>query len=322
MVSRTLVRNVTRLLVAFTIGTAVTQPIGSLGRARAQTREPAPTPAASFEATVREGNEAMLAMRYSDALDAYARAERLAPDDAGIQYSLARAHQFLGQYPEALTALEVFAARATPAEKARIRGLGELMSELRPRVSRLDLRCNVAGARVLVRNRVVGVTPLAGVRLPAGASTVSIELDGFFSETRNVVLPAGGALALQVDLQPKRTSAMLRVETRPLGGQIWIDGKPSGTATPQVEVTLSGGPHEVIARKEGYDDATVPLVLEPGTTRKLSMPLEQEVPITSRWWFWTGVGVAVAGGVTTAILLSVERDASRGSLDPGRVAAP
>jgi hypothetical protein len=319
MVSRAVVQLALKAAGAIAVALLALRPVAAHAQAR---EKEAPAAAGSFDAAIRDGNEAMLAMRYSDALEAYRRAAAASPDDVGVHYSLARAYQFLGLYPEALSELETFSARATPAEKARIRGLAELRGELEPRVARLDLRCNVAGARVLVRDRFVGVTPLRGVRLPAGASTVRLDLDGFFPETRDVVLPAGGALNLQIDLQPKRTSALLRVETTPLGSQIWIDGKLRGTTTPQVEVTLPGGPHEVLARKEGHDDATVPLVLAPGSTRKVTIPLEQEVPITARWWFWTGIGAVVAGGVTTAILLSVEREPSRGSLDPGRVAAP
>jgi hypothetical protein len=33
-------------------------------------------------------------------------------------------------------------------------------------------------------------------------------------------------------------------------------------------------------------------------------PVEAESPIYKKWWFWTGVGVLVAGGVITAVVLS------------------
>jgi hypothetical protein len=36
-------------------------------------------------------------------------------------------------------------------------------------------------------------------------------------------------------------------------------------------------------------------------------PAEQtsiDQPIYKKWWFWTGVGVVVAGGIVTAILLT------------------
>jgi hypothetical protein len=269
-----------------------------------------------------QGNDAMLGMRYSDALAAYEQAAKLAPDDVGLDYSIARAHQLLGDYPLALTALERFDQRASPATKAKVGKLDELYAQIRPRVSTLDLRCAVAGARVIVRDRVLGVTPLPSTRLAAGAATLQVELDGFFTETRDVVLPGGSSLALEIELHAKTTSGLLAVRTDPMGAQVLVDGQPSGTTTPRIELALPAGPHEVLARREGYDDARVPLLLPAGASRDLSIPMSRSVPVTGRWWFWTGVALVVAGGVATGIALTTERPAQRGTLSPGQVGAP
>jgi hypothetical protein len=264
----------------------------------------------------------MLGMRYSDALAAYEQASKLAPDDVGLDYSIARAHQLLGDYPLALTALERFDQRASPGTKAKVGKLDELYAQIRPRVSTLDLRCAVAGARVIVRDHVLGVTPLPPTRLAAGAATVQVELEGFFTETRDVVLPGGSSLALEVALHARTTSGLLSVRTDPLGAQVLVDGQPSGTTTPRIELALPAGPHEVLARREGYDDARVPLLLTPGSSRDLAIPMEKSVPITGRWWFWTGAVLVVAGGIATGIALTTERPAQRGTLSPGQVGAP
>jgi hypothetical protein len=266
------------------------------------------------------GNEAMLAMRYSDALDYYRRASALAPDQVGLHYSMARAHQFLGEYPEALTELERFAKAASPEELARVARLDAVFADIRPRVSTLDLRCNVSGARVLVRDKVIGTTPLAALRLPAGATTLQIELDGFFPVRREVVLPGAGNLSVDVELHTKSTSALLSIVTDPLGTQIFVDGRARGTGNPRIELALDAGPHEIAARRDGYNDARVPIVLLPGTTRDVPIALEKSVPVTARWWFWTGLGAIVAGGVVTAIALTTERSPGQGS--HGEVGAP
>jgi hypothetical protein len=153
-----------------------------------------------------QGDRAMLDMRYVDALAAYEQARELDPDNVGLDYSLARAHQLLGEFPEALAALERFERRASLEQRATVGRLKQLFIELRSRVSTLQLHCSQPGARVLVRDRVVGTTPLPGTRLPAGSATMQVELEGFFPVTREVVLPAGGALELSLDLHARSIS--------------------------------------------------------------------------------------------------------------------
>jgi hypothetical protein len=180
----------------------------------------------------------------------------------------------------------------------------------------------VTGARVIVRNKVLGATPLPPTRLESGAATVQIELEGFFTETRDVVLSGGGSLTLDVELHPKSTSGLLAIRTDPMGADVLVDGRPSGTSTPRIELALPAGPHEVLAHREGYDDARVPIFLAPGSSRDLAIPMSKSVPVTARWWFWSGVVLVVAGGVATGIALSTERPAQRGTLSPGQVGAP
>jgi hypothetical protein len=53
------------------------------------------------------------------------------------------------------------------------------------------------------------------------------------------------------------------------------------------------------------------VVLVAGQKRKVTVelvvlppPVEAERPVYKKWWFWTGIGVVVAGGVVAAILIS------------------
>jgi tetratricopeptide (TPR) repeat protein len=44
--------------------------------------------------------------------------------------------------------------------------------------------------------------------------------------------------------------------------------------------------------------------------------------ITSKWWFWTGIGVGVVGGIAlTAVLLNGDKSAPRGDVAPGQASA-
>jgi tetratricopeptide (TPR) repeat protein len=283
---------------------------------------PEPTPAARAATFASDGNQAMLTMRYADALSAYQKALELAPEDVGLYYSVARAEEFLGDFPAALAALEAFDARATPESKARVGKLDDLFAELRPRVATLDLTCSQAGARVLVRDKVVGATPLPPTRLAAGASTVQLELEGFFTEKRDVVLPGGGTLKLDVPLHPRSSAGLLNVSSDPTGARVVVDGKELGTASPALEVALAAGSHVLTASHDGYDDAKLALVMAPGATRDVTVALEPSRSIFTRWYFWTAVGVAVAGGVALTYALTTEKGADRGTLSPGQVGGP
>ena len=39
-------------------------------------------------------------------------------------------------------------------------------------------------------------------------------------------------------------------------------------------------------------------------------PVQESAPVYKRWWFWSGVGVVVAGGVVAAVLLSTRSGAA------------
>ena len=289
-----------------------------------------PTPAApatedaeARAATLRaDGNQAMLEMRYVDALSSYQQAATLAPEYTGVLYSIARAHQLLGEFAQALKALERFEREASPETKAKVGQLDRLFSDLRARVGTLELACNVSGARVMLRNRVIGTTPLPPTRLEAGSAILELELDGFFPLHREVVVPAGGKLSVELELHARLNSGLLMVRTNPGGATILVDGLRQGTSSPSVELALPAGSHRVTAQREGFEEASVPLVLKVGDQRTLHLELERSVSITSRWWFWTGAGALVAGGVALAVASMTERSAGQGTLTPGQISAP
>jgi hypothetical protein len=71
-----------------------------------------------------------------------------------------------------------------------------------------------------------------------------------------------------------------------------------------------------------YDTAETTAVVRVGQTSRLSVPLDQPPGLTSRWWFWTGVGVVVVGGAVLTAALLTERDADEGNIPPGKVSGP
>src|SRR5206468_1336009 len=105
---------------------------------------------------------------------------------------------------------------APPELKAKVPKLNELIAEMRARVSTLRIACNVSGARVLVRDRVMGTTPLPEpIQVVAGRGGVQIEAEGYLPYTKEIDLPGGGSITLSVDLVPAQSAGVLVVTALP-----------------------------------------------------------------------------------------------------------
>jgi hypothetical protein len=83
---------------------------------------------------------------------------------------------------------------------------------------------------------------------------------------------------------------------------------PSPIATPNVAQPLPAGPAptEATALPPPGLSPTSTALPPPGLSLTSTAPPEPTAPIYKRWWFWTGAGAVVAGGVVTAILLGTK----------------
>src|SRR5215469_9504772 len=88
----------------------------------------------------KQGDRAMDALRYDDALAAYRAAYNQSHEPA-LLYNEARASQALGDYAAAADLLEQFEAAAPPALRARVPDLEGLEREVRAKVTTLTLTC-------------------------------------------------------------------------------------------------------------------------------------------------------------------------------------
>jgi hypothetical protein len=261
---------------------------------------------------------------YDEAIAAYARSYELFPDPA-VLYNKGRAHEARAEYPEALDTLAKFDKDAPPELKARVPKLAELLGGLRARVAVLTVRCNVEGARVLLRDRLVGTTPLVERKLAAEkGAVVEVTAEGYFPYRTTLDLPGGAAATtLDVELKTKATSGILAVIATPSGSRVAVDGKAWGVS-PVVERVIDAGNHSVRVQRDGYDDAQTSAVVSPGDRKEVRVNLTKKAPIFAKWWFWTAVGAVVVGGVVTWYALSTERssDSGDGRFAPDRVALP
>ncbi|HEU4409180.1 MAG TPA: tetratricopeptide repeat protein [Polyangiaceae bacterium] len=140
--------------------------------------------------------------RYPDALRDYEEAAALAPDPR-LFFNLADTCEKLGRYPDALRWLTRFHAEASRDELDQVPHLGKRLALLRNRVAVLKVSANVPGARVLVRDAVVGTQPPGRpleVAVNAGQAMVEIVRDGYRPYYKAHTLQGGQSLELAVEL--------------------------------------------------------------------------------------------------------------------------
>lgn len=265
----------------------------------------------------KRGDDAMDTGRPADALAAYIQAYDLTHDPA-LLYNKGRALQALTDYPQALEELQAF-DRTAPADlKAKVPGLARMIAELRQKVTTVSIACDVAGARMRLRDRTIGTCPPAApITVNAGKGTLEVIADGYFPWSKDVDLPPGGVASLDIRLVAKTKNGILVVRANVPQASVAIDGTAEGDAP--IEAQLPPGEHAIELAHEGYKPTKTKAVVVAGERREVDLSLESEGGLLSRWWFWTGVGVVVAGGVVTAVALTTEKSPDKGSVPPGVV---
>ena len=276
----------------------------------------APT-AADFKA---KGDAAFDTFHYADALRFYEQAYELSSDPA-LLYNQGRALQALGRNPEALAKFERFEQDAPKELQAKVPGLTKLVADMRARVATLVVTCNVEGAQVVVGDRVLGETGSVGeLRLDAGTVTVKVQKEGYFPVKREVMLAGGATTKLDLTLQSRAVSGVLAVVVEPPAARVTIDGKFEGNAP--LELVLPAGTHDLSITAAGYDPISSKAVVKADARADVRLTLHETPGLTSRWWFWAGVGTVVVAGVVVGIALSTDRSAPNGNFSPPRVGAP
>ncbi len=268
----------------------------------------------------RRGDEAMVALRYEEALAAYKTAYESTKSPA-LLYNMGRAYEGLADFPKALDALEEFADKASPDLKARVPKLDELLRDVRAHVATLVLSAPIDGAEIRLGERVIGKTKQgqAVLRVNAGKARLVVTAEGYFPFERDLALEGGKVETVEAQLMARASSAILRVTSPVTGAAVSLDGK--GVGTVPTESFISAGSHKVVLQREGYQDAETNVVVNAGEKKNIDIPMAQNASILGKWWFWTAVGAVVVGGVITTVALTTERSPDSGTIPPGQVKA-
>ena len=268
--------------------------------------------ASSPEEAKRLGDEAMVALRYEDALAYYRRAYD-ANTNPALLYNTGRAYEGLADFPKALDALEEFSEKAPPTSRRASRS---------KRVATVIVSCPVAGAEVRLGNKVVGATREGQtiLRVNAGAQVMSVSHRDFFPFEKPLALAAGKIETVDAQLSSRSAGGLIVVTSPILGAQVSVDGVSSGNVP--AEVPAKPGPHRVSLRKDGYDPAEQSVVVIAGERKPIILTMSLHETIAGKWWFWTSIGVVVsAAAAITVVAVTKEKPPDSGTIPPGTVKA-
>ena len=271
-------------------------------------------PQARAAARKKSGDEAMEALRFADALAAYSDAYAVT-NNVALLYNMGRALEALNRFPEALEKLTAFEASAPPELKARVPRLIPLIADLRKRVATLVIRTNVTGARIYVRNIVVGKAPLAEpLALVAGPADIEIDADGYFPVKKTLDLAGGTEQTLSFDLFSRATTGVLVVRASEKAAEVLVDGKRIGVAP--IELNVEQGAHRIAVRHPDFRTFETSAVVPAGSNKTVTASLQNK-SVATKWWFWTGVGGVVAAGAAITFAAVTERSPDTGTIAPG-----
>jgi hypothetical protein len=230
-----------------------------------------------------------------------------------VLYNLGLTYKSLFRYGEAVETLQRYldesGAKGHPTSPERHAEVEKLVAEMRSLLADVTLVVKPADAVLRIDGRLVTLGIEGIVKLPAGSHNVEASAPDFKPSKSEIVVVAGTPQTVSLALVPIVRTGRVKIATAQIGARVSVDGRDVGPGP--VEVELLAGGHQVEVTAPGFAPNRTELVIAAGQIREVTMTLEPPStaadtrPFYHRWWFWTGVGVAVAS--TATVLLLPER---------------
>jgi hypothetical protein len=271
-----------------------------------------------------QGTEYVERAQWVAALAAFEEAARLRPH-ALTTYNIGACERALGHYTRARARLLAAVAQndashgaeLPPAYADAARGfladIERLLVTLRVRISPADASLSVDGRPVTAVDDgdaqptyYAGLTDAGGaaalpaadftLRVDPGARLFTVSRRGYADHVVTTTYAPGARsdVTIALDTLPATLTISADVE----GAVVTVDDVDVGIAP--VRVPRPAGAHAVVVRKPGHlvYRSTVAARAGEETSLRVTLPVEKTA-LTSRWWFWTALGVVVAGAATT-----------------------
>jgi len=192
-------------------------------------------------------------------------------------------------------------APAGTLNEAQQAQLFALVEELKRKIARIEVKCDVPGARVLVRGKEVGTTPLSSdVVVNAGQAKIEAIAEGYRTFETTVTMFGGTTRPMKIALERVDFTGAVSVTSNVAGAQVLVDGVARGV-TP-LEFKVLRGTHVVAVKARDHVDQNRTATVEAGKRTTLTVTLER-APNYTIAYVGFGIGaVGVAGGTATGIL--------------------
>jgi hypothetical protein len=208
-----------------------------------------------------------------------------------------------------------------PQEKMVVVTKGQpakVVFELKEEGNKTPVSVNIAGASkatIFVDGTEMGPAPFTG-DVPAGRHTFEARAPGFETARQTSEVVYGEPFSLTLSLTRARAEGKVKIVTGFEDAVIEIDGEVVGSGA--WEGVLPAGGHQLVVRKDGYEDYVEDLALSPDQERNVRIRLDPERD--NAWIYWTITGVAVvAGGAVASYFVFKPSETSQveGTLNPG-----
>lgn len=259
---------------------------------------------------------------WGDALAQFEEAA-VARDAPLVQFNIAYCQRALGRYVAARRSVLRVLADPKGLDPAQLDDAKAYLAEFDKVIARVHVTLDPPTATLTIDGRplvaddrdsntfLAGVGPAAEAR-PLGKASFEVLLDPTSHLVRasreghqDVLLHpsyrAGetGVLDLHLDVLP----ATIVIKSEPAQAIVKIDNREVGLAP--IEFQRPAGRYKLEVERAGFETHSADLELSSGQRAELTTKLvPYTVPLTKRWWFWTGAIAIVAGGVLTTYVLT------------------
>jgi hypothetical protein len=228
-----------------------------------------------------------------------------------ILFNIGLTQKALFRYTEAIETLQRYMVdgvndgKLTPERFAQVR---QLIDEMKSLLAPVTFVLVPPAAKLTIDGRPTVVPSDRVVQLAAGTHVAEVNAEGHEPQRRQFTVAAGVGVTQEIRLAQIVRTGKVRVTSSEPNTRVTVDGKDRGF-TP-LELELAAGGHQLDARSEGFEPLRSEVMLAAGQERNLDLemrrPPPSERPVYKKWWFWTGLGTALAGG-TAAVFLTRPR---------------